>query len=126
METLVQGQLSELAALMQIGGGEVLAGVGRGLHHHVDAVGSTLGVDDRGDVVERGGHRHGAGAVLARPEHGEAVLGVEADRGGDVHGVPVVVGEEILDRLVTASMPCSAATESRRSASGSTTATSAT
>ena len=26
---------------------------------------------------------------------------MEADRGGDVHGVPVVVGEEILDRLVT-------------------------
>ena len=38
--------------------------------------------------------------MLAGLEHGEAVLGVEADRGGDVHGVPVVVGEEVLDRLV--------------------------
>ena len=87
---------SQLALVVQFLDEEVLAAVDDGFHHHEDLAARPLGLDEPLAVFDAGGHRHGAGDVLAGLEGGEALGGVVGDRRVDVNGVDVGVGEELV------------------------------
>ena len=87
---------AELALVVQLLDEQVLAAVDDGLHHHVDLAALSLRLDDLTALVDRGGHRHRAGHVLAGSERGDRLRGVIGDRRVDVDGVDVRVGEQLL------------------------------
>ena len=60
----------------------------------------ALGLDDRPALVDRGGHRHGAGHVLAGLEPGQALAGVVGDGRVDVDGVDLGIGQHVVELRV--------------------------
>ena len=87
---------AQLALVVQLLDEQVFAAVDDGFHHHVDLAARPLGLDELLALLDGGGHRHGAGDVLAGLEGGEALGGVVGDRRVDVDGVDVGVVEQLV------------------------------
>ncbi len=74
---------------------QILAAVNHGFHHHVNLATGFGGFHDALTILYAGGHRNRTGHVLARFQGHDAVLGVIANRGVDVHRVHIGVGQHV-------------------------------
>src|SRR5262249_22736963 len=88
---------AQLALVVQLLDEEVLPAVDDRLHHHVDLAGLAPGLDELLALLDGGGHRHGAGDVLAGPQRGQALRGVVGDGRVDVDGVDSRVPEQLVE-----------------------------
>ena len=81
---------------------EELIGVQGGFHHHVVPAGGPLRLHDAPDILQRGGHGHGAGAVLARLQHGHRLIRVQRDGRDEMDRVcmGIEIDEKFVDVIV--------------------------